>query len=93
MRSQRFNVGQAPPTLLVDQGAKVSNENVTVRNTHATQPVDLGDGTVVTGAGYELKAGEVYNTVLGPGDKLYAVSGAGLTTPVEVIFTYTEGGS
>lgn len=50
-----------------------SGATLRVKNTDATNAVDVGTSAVTAGTGYPLAAGEVLSVVANSGDSLYAI--------------------
>lgn len=78
--------------LVKDKASKIAGSDnlaastVVVKN-RGSEPVDLGGSGVKTGEGYELKAGEREEFVLGGGNGLYAVAPSGKEVRLDVIIT------
>lgn len=63
----------------------MSGDSFLLRNASATDSIDLGGETVLTGAGFELSAGESVNVEIPGGDALFAVAAAGAEVRVDVL--------
>lgn len=86
LTSARVTVGTSAAALTATETDVVSGTRVTVTNRDATNSVDLGDSSVTSGAGYELKAGETVTFVLGAGEQLHAISAGSVR--VDVLRTF-----
>lgn len=84
VRGRRVTVSTTAILLAEGTGTK---SQVLVRNTDATNGVDLGGAGVTAGTGYRLLAGIALPAVfeLAPGDKLYAIRSAAADVVVDVI--------
>lgn len=85
VKGSRVDVDQTPTLLTSAPSDSSSRQVVALRNTHATESVDLGDAEVEYGSGYELIAGGQVEMDLGSGESLYGIANTGQTVTVHVL--------
>jgi len=78
---ERVSVGTSA-TLL--NASMAGARRIVVKNLDGSAAVDLGNGSVTTGAGYQLAAGEALDLELSQSTGLYGVAAAG-TVSVAVL--------
>lgn len=64
-----------------------SGTTLKIKNTDATNAVDLGTSTVTAGTGYPLAAGETITLDADPGDGVYAIRSAGADVVLAILRT------
>jgi hypothetical protein len=64
-----------------------SGSTIVVKNTDATNAVDLGPAAVTAGTGFSLTSGQTVTVQLDPGDVLYAIRSAAADVVVAVLRT------
>lgn len=67
--------------------ANTGGHTMIVKNTDATNAVDLGNSSVAAGAGFPLAAGATVTVPLDAGDVLYAVRSAAVDVTLAVLLT------
>lgn len=65
----------------------VSGASVTVKNTHATDALVLGDSDVTAATGFSLAAGATVTLELAGGEQVYAIRGAAADITAHVLRT------
>lgn len=83
VKGSRVTVKQAATALGKDDDS-ISPTRLIVRN-RGSESVDLGDATVVSGAGFELKSGDREEIPLAKGETIFGIAATGKEIRVDVL--------